>query len=157
MQTHIGDVRGMLQRWARIDTDHVRNSREAFPDGAHYEIEHRLLRLAVVSEVAPRTNLQFAVEVELAPKVSSTRKRKAQGPWAAGTGYGSGREASVTAWDPAAHALAKKAKDNEVGLSARAVCAVRAMCVVPAVCVPSLLCVCRPCCVCAVPVCVCRA
>merc|ERR1711874_830776 len=36
-----------------------RNDRNRYPDGAYIDIEHHLLRLALVSEVAPRANKKY--------------------------------------------------------------------------------------------------
>ena len=43
-----------MEQSARLDLVSERNDRERYPDGAYIDIEHHLLRLALVSEVTPR-------------------------------------------------------------------------------------------------------
>ena len=48
------DIKQFLAQRARLDLNSERNDRERYPDGAYIDIEHHLLRLALVSEVTPR-------------------------------------------------------------------------------------------------------
>jgi baculoviral IAP repeat-containing protein 6 len=43
------DIKAFLQTWARLDLHSERNDRSRYPDGAYIDIEHHLLRLALVS------------------------------------------------------------------------------------------------------------
>ena len=46
------------------------NDMQRYPGGAYFPLEHHLLRLALVSEVTPRTNYKYAMQAERAPQVS---------------------------------------------------------------------------------------
>ncbi len=50
-----------MRTWARLDLQSERNDRGRYPDGAYIDIEHHLLRLALVSEIAPRANKKYVV------------------------------------------------------------------------------------------------
>ncbi len=50
-----------LRMWARLDLQSERNDRVRYPDGAYIDIEHHLLRLALVSEIVPRANKKYVV------------------------------------------------------------------------------------------------
>ena len=49
MKTVLIDIKEFLQTWARLDFKSERNDRSRYPDGAYIDIEHHLLRLALVS------------------------------------------------------------------------------------------------------------
>ena len=49
MKTVLIDIKEFLQTWARLDYKSERNDRNRYPDGAYIDIEHHLLRLALVS------------------------------------------------------------------------------------------------------------
>ena len=49
MKTVLIDIKEFLQTWARLDFKSERNDRTRYPDGAYIDIEHHLLRLALVS------------------------------------------------------------------------------------------------------------
>lgn len=61
MKALLMDIKSFLQTWARLDLSSDRNDRNRYPDGAYIDIEHHLLRLALVSEVVPRANKKYAV------------------------------------------------------------------------------------------------
>ena len=54
MKSVLMDIKMFLANRARLDLNSERNDRERYPDGAYIDIEHHLLRLALVSEVTPR-------------------------------------------------------------------------------------------------------
>ena len=49
MKSVLVDIKAFLQDWARLDVRSERNDRSRYPDGAYIDIEHHLLRLALVS------------------------------------------------------------------------------------------------------------
>ena len=59
MKEVLVDIKAFLQTWARLDCKSERNDRSRYPDGAYIDIEHHLLRLALVSEMAPRANKKY--------------------------------------------------------------------------------------------------
>merc|ERR1719468_679314 len=59
MKAVLIDIKDFLHTWARLDFKSERNDRTRYPDGAYIDIEHHLLRLALVSEVAPRANKKY--------------------------------------------------------------------------------------------------
>merc|ERR1719234_722968 len=61
MKSVLMDIKAFLSTWARLDLTSERNDRARYPDGAYIDIEHHLLRLALVSEVTPRANKKYAV------------------------------------------------------------------------------------------------
>ena len=61
MKSVLMDIKAFLSTWARLDLTSERNDRTRYPDGAYIDIEHHLLRLALVSEVTPRANKKYAV------------------------------------------------------------------------------------------------
>eukprot|EP00094_Tigriopus_californicus_P005176 TCALIF_04990-PA protein Name:"Similar to ubc-17 Probable ubiquitin-conjugating enzyme protein 17 (Caenorhabditis elegans)" AED:0.09 eAED:0.08 QI:0/0.71/0.5/0.87/1/1/8/33/1115 len=61
MKALLMDIKSFLQTWARLDLSSDRNDRNRYPDGAYIDIEHHLLRLALVSEIVPRANKKYAV------------------------------------------------------------------------------------------------
>jgi len=94
MKTVLIDIKEFLQTWARLDFKSERNDRSRYPDGAYIDIEHHLLRLALVSEVAPRANKKYASPT---PPVSL--------PWSAMEGSASASSSTSTK-TPTASALA---------------------------------------------------
>merc|ERR1719239_1258883 len=61
MKSVLMDIKAFLSTWARLDLTSERNDRARYPDGAYIDIEHHLLRLALVSEGTPRANKKYAV------------------------------------------------------------------------------------------------
>ena len=59
MQTVLGNIKKFLATKAKLDLNSVRNDKEKYPEGAYIDIEHHLLRLALVSEVTPRVNRKY--------------------------------------------------------------------------------------------------
>jgi len=59
MKSVLLDIKSFLSTWARLDLSSDRNDRSRYPDGAYIDIEHHLLRLALVSEVTPRANKKY--------------------------------------------------------------------------------------------------
>jgi len=59
MKSVLLDIKTFLSTWARLDLSSERNDRARYPDGAYIDIEHHLLRLALVSEVTPRANKKY--------------------------------------------------------------------------------------------------
>jgi len=59
MKSVLLDIKTFLSTWARLDLNSERNDRSRYPDGAYIDIEHHLLRLALVSEVTPRANKKY--------------------------------------------------------------------------------------------------
>ena len=48
-----------IKTWARLDLNSERNEQMGYPVGAYIDIEHHLMRLALVSEVTPRANKKY--------------------------------------------------------------------------------------------------
>jgi baculoviral IAP repeat-containing protein 6 len=59
MKSVLLDIKTFLSSWARLDLDSDRNDQSRYPTGAYIDIEHHLLRLAVLSEVTPRANKKY--------------------------------------------------------------------------------------------------
>ncbi|CAH1243222.1 BIRC6 [Branchiostoma lanceolatum] len=127
MKTVLLEMKDMLQRWARIDVDSPRNDSVRYPNGSYVDIEHHLLRLALVSEVNPRANTRYAIEItKPASKairqssgfgVPSTSGKKEKQYWKPGTGYGHGnvsRPGQMAGWDVNAYIAAQKEKDKQI-------------------------------------------
>ena len=51
MKSVLVDIKAFLQTWARLDFKSERNDRSRYPDGAYIDIEHHLLRLALVNKL----------------------------------------------------------------------------------------------------------
>ena len=49
MRSILVDIKHFLQQWARIEATSERNDRRRYPYGSYVDIEHHLLRLALVS------------------------------------------------------------------------------------------------------------
>jgi len=62
MKSVLMDIKMFLANRARLDLNSERNDRERYPDGAYIDIEHHLLRLALVSEVTPRVNKKYSFD-----------------------------------------------------------------------------------------------
>jgi len=60
MKSVLLDIKNFLSTWARLDLDSDRNDQARYPAGAYIDIEHHLLRLAVLSEVTPRANKKYS-------------------------------------------------------------------------------------------------
>ena len=73
MKTVLLDIKNFLAKQARLDLNSGRNDKEKYPDGAYIDIEHHLLRLALVSEITPRVNKKHVAE-EPAFKLPEPRK-----------------------------------------------------------------------------------
>ncbi|XP_078658149.1 uncharacterized protein LOC144903640 isoform X5 [Branchiostoma floridae x Branchiostoma belcheri] len=127
MKTVLLEMKDMLQRWARIDVDSPRNDSVRYPNGSYVDIEHHLLRLALVSEVNPRANTRYAIEItKPASKairqssgfgVPATSGKKEKQYWKPGTGYGHGnvsRPGQMAGWDVNAYIAAQKEKDKQI-------------------------------------------
>ena len=64
MKSILIDIKQFLQQWARLEVDNERNDPKRYPHGSYVDIEHHLLRLALVSEVNPRANLKYHMDIE---------------------------------------------------------------------------------------------
>jgi len=62
MRSVLDEIKRFLRCWARLDLQSERNDRSRYPDGAYIDIEHHLLRLALVSEIVPRANKKYVVD-----------------------------------------------------------------------------------------------
>ena len=62
MKTVLMDIKRFLAAQARLDLNSGRNDKEKYPAGAYIDIEHHLLRLALVSEVTPRVSKKHVTE-----------------------------------------------------------------------------------------------
>ncbi len=69
MKSVLAEIKSFLRTWARLDLQSDRNHRTRYPDGAYIDIEHHLLRLALVSEIVPRANKKY-VSTTPPPKAS---------------------------------------------------------------------------------------
>jgi len=49
MRSILVDIKQFLQQWARLEATSERNDRRRYPYGSYVDIEHHLLRLALVS------------------------------------------------------------------------------------------------------------
>ena len=72
MKSILLDIKQFLTQKARLDLSSERNDRSRYPGGAYIDIEHHLLRLALVSEVTPRVNKKLPLseapqEIRLSP------------------------------------------------------------------------------------------
>ncbi|XP_078658150.1 uncharacterized protein LOC144903640 isoform X6 [Branchiostoma floridae x Branchiostoma belcheri] len=122
MKTVLLEMKDMLQRWARIDVDSPRNDSVRYPNGSYVDIEHHLLRLALVSEVNPRANTRYAIEItkpasKAIRQSSATSGKKEKQYWKPGTGYGHGnvsRPGQMAGWDVNAYIAAQKEKDKQI-------------------------------------------
>jgi len=63
MKSVLLDIKNFLSTWARLDLDSERNDLARYPAGAYIDIEHHLLRLAVLSEVTPRANKKYCAVI----------------------------------------------------------------------------------------------
>ncbi|VDI27920.1 baculoviral IAP repeat-containing protein 6 (apollon) [Mytilus galloprovincialis] len=63
MKSVIQDIKTFLQQWARLEVNSPRNDLLKYPYGAYVEIEHHLLTLALVSEVNPRVNYLYDMDI----------------------------------------------------------------------------------------------
>lgn len=75
MMSVLVDIKSFLSTWARLDIFSERNDQVRYPDGAYIDIEHHLLRLALVSEVTPRANKKYVASqpsVQLPPSAVET-------------------------------------------------------------------------------------
>lgn len=63
MKSVLTDIKNFLNTWARLDLTSERNDMNRYPDGAYIDIEHHLLRLALVSEITPRANKKYVTAV----------------------------------------------------------------------------------------------
>ncbi|XP_062509356.1 baculoviral IAP repeat-containing protein 6-like isoform X2 [Corticium candelabrum] len=119
MSIVLTEIKTFLQQWARLEVESVRNNPSLHPSGAYIDIEHHLLRLALVSEVNPRANLQYAIEVQKAPKLKSKaidqsdKEGKKPEYWKAGTGFG---HHNRPGWDVNAYIAAQKERDKQIEL-----------------------------------------
>ena len=60
LNTEIQHIRFNFVFFCRLNISSERNNRDKYPDGAYIDIEHHLLRLALVSEVDPRANKKYS-------------------------------------------------------------------------------------------------
>ncbi|XP_023334729.1 uncharacterized protein LOC111706168 [Eurytemora carolleeae] len=63
MKSVLTDIRNFLSTWARLDMHSERNDKIRYPNGAYIDIEHHLLRLALVSEIVPRANHKYVSDI----------------------------------------------------------------------------------------------
>lgn len=117
MQSVIQEIKAFLQQWARLEVESERNDVQKYPRGAYLEMEHHLLTLALVSEVVPRVNLRYQMDVDKMAEMKSLPANKNKRPdfhkeyWARGTGYGHHNRPE---WDINAYLAAQKEKDNKI-------------------------------------------
>ncbi len=127
MKSVLKDIKDFLRMWARLDLQSERNDRSRYPDGAYIDIEHHLLRLALVSEIVPRANKKYVVATPPAkaslpasalesttptPPGSSGSHRKKLGGASSSSGSGAGASSS-----PAAGAVSAAAAGSDPGPS----------------------------------------
>lgn len=72
MKSVLTDIKSFLNIWARLDLTSERNDMSRYPDGAYIDIEHHLLRLALVSEITPRANKKYVTAVPLPANLPSS-------------------------------------------------------------------------------------
>lgn len=115
MRDVLTDVHKVLQKVARIDVASPRNDPVKYRYGAYHDIEHHLLKLAIVTEVNPRASAAVNDLPQATPKLSHSKQSnggtKREEYWAAGTGYGHNKR---PAWDIQAHVAAQKEKDRQI-------------------------------------------
>ncbi|XP_033739227.1 uncharacterized protein LOC117326577 [Pecten maximus] len=116
MKTVIQEIKTFLQQWARLEVDSERNDLKRYPHGAYLEMEHHLLTLALVSEVVPRVNQRYQLNVDgmKSAPASMNEKKLAKNDleyWAKGIGYG---HQFRPEWDINAYIAAQKEKDNKI-------------------------------------------
>ncbi|XP_070564139.1 dual E2 ubiquitin-conjugating enzyme/E3 ubiquitin-protein ligase BIRC6-like isoform X2 [Ptychodera flava] len=112
MKTVLSEIKGYLQNWARLELDSQRNDPKRYPKGSYVDIEHHLLRLALVSEISPRANLKYSIDVEKPPEIRlAAEESKKKEYWTKGVGYGHRHRPG---WDIAAYIAAQKEKDKQI-------------------------------------------
>ncbi|XP_077981781.1 uncharacterized protein LOC144436793 [Glandiceps talaboti] len=112
MKTVLEEIKGYLQSWARLEVDSHRNDAKRYPTGSYVDIEHHLLRLALVSEISPRANLKYSIDVQKPPEIRlAAEESKKKEYWSKGTGYGHRHRPG---WDIAAYIAAQKEKDKQI-------------------------------------------
>jgi len=135
MRSILLDIKQFLQQWARLQVDSERNDPKRYPYGSYVDIEHHLLRLALVSEVNPRANFKYHIDVERLPAMKPSTSLKSlmlSSPadvanhddhyyakdqkrrdeyWAAGVGFGHHNRPE---WDIRAYVAAQKEKDKQI-------------------------------------------
>ncbi|XP_013420743.1 baculoviral IAP repeat-containing protein 6 isoform X2 [Lingula anatina] len=119
MKSVLTDIKDFLQQWARLEVNSERNDPKRYPSGAYVDIEHHLLRLALVSEVNPRANFKYlldedkVMEMKAAPAIvmKDQKVKKTEEFWAKGVGYGHSRRPD---WDIKAYLAARAEKDKQI-------------------------------------------
>nr|XP_006820901.1 PREDICTED: baculoviral IAP repeat-containing protein 6-like [Saccoglossus kowalevskii] len=112
MKSVLSEIKGYLQNWARLECDSCRNDPKRYPKGSYVDIEHHLLRLALVSEISPRANLKYSIEVEKPPEIRlAAEDGKKKEYWQKGVGYG---HRNRPGWDISAYIAAQKEKDKQI-------------------------------------------
>ncbi len=120
MQSVLTDIKEFLQTWARLDVKSERNDRSRYPDGAYIDIEHHLLRLALVSEIPPRANKKYVVSPTpppppqaMIPSQDKSGARKATASGSSGSSAAQGASAIPSSSADGASALATPEKSKE--------------------------------------------
>lgn len=133
MKGILTEVKRFLQQWARLEVESERNDPKRYLHGSYVDIEHHLLRLALVSEVNPRANFKYHADQDQSQDIRSmlsvksnnsacggfagndhyhTRDGKIRDEyWAAGIGYGHHNRPE---WDIRAYVAAQKERDKQI-------------------------------------------
>lgn len=95
MKSVLLNIKETVAEWATLDVDSEMNDRDKFPQGAYWPVEHELLRLAQVSEVAPRANQEYTLAVEKAPAL---KRADSQPPTTGGDNPAKSASSKVRGW-----------------------------------------------------------
>ncbi|XP_074643918.1 uncharacterized protein LOC141900782 [Tubulanus polymorphus] len=119
MASIVFDIKQLVQIWARLDVNSLRNDPIRYPNGSFVDIEHFLLRLALTSEVNPRANEKYQMDVDQIPRpvevpekeTDQNKSKNKNECWEKGVGYGHGGRPG---WDYNAYLAAQREKDRQI-------------------------------------------
>ncbi|XP_071954359.1 uncharacterized protein [Antedon mediterranea] len=117
MKTVLMEIWDYLEKWARVDVDSARNDPQVYWEGAYTDLEHDLVKLALVSEINPRANQEFlsmmnSKPVHYRPNQQVPRNQgRGNEYWQKGIGYGHNNRPG---WDINAFIAAQKEKDKQI-------------------------------------------
>ena len=75
----VGSIREMLERWGRLDLESARNDRGLHPEGAYTDLEHLLMRLGLLTEMAPRANDKYPDAADADAAAGGRKRRRSAG------------------------------------------------------------------------------
>ncbi|KAF2075779.1 hypothetical protein CYY_002912 [Polysphondylium violaceum] len=112
MKFVLDHLKQMIQTHGLLDVNNPMNAL-TYNKGSYSSLEHLLLRLEILSNIAPRANLKYGIPSTFVKLKGDNKVKEGDSQaWAKGTGYGRGSD--TKGWNVNAFLAAQKERDEEI-------------------------------------------